>query len=83
MAKVTVYTTSYCPYCIRAKALLAQRGVKFEEIQISDEDAAAWDSLYAKSGMKTVPQIFADEKLVGGYTELATLDRQDQLKSLM
>lgn len=82
MAKVTVYTTTYCPYCVRAKSLLQSRGIPFEEVQLSEDDDKAWDDLYVRSKMKTVPQIFADNKILGGYTELAALDQKDQLAFL-
>jgi glutaredoxin 3 len=82
MAKITVYTTTYCPYCVRAKGLLQQRGIAFEEIQLSEDDDQAWDELAKRSNMQTVPQIFADGKIIGGYTELAALDQEDQLQSL-
>lgn len=80
--KITVYTTTYCPYCVRAKALLTQRGIAYEEIHLSEEDDKAWDDLYQRSKMQTVPQIFADGKILGGFTELAALDQKDQLVSL-
>jgi glutaredoxin 3 len=79
---VTVYTMDYCHYCERAKALLKQRGVPFEEVRVPEDDDAQWDSLYEKSGMRTMPQIFAHGKLVGGYAELAAQDTKDQLTSL-
>jgi glutaredoxin 3 len=82
MSKITVYTTTYCPYCVKAKALLQTRGIPYEEIQLSEEDDKAWDDLYKRSKMQTVPQIFADGKIIGGYTELAALDQKDQLGSL-
>ncbi len=82
MAKVTVYTMDYCPYCERAKSLLQRKGISFEEIRLSEEDEASWDALEKRSGMKTMPQIFADERLIGGYTELAALDTRDGLQSL-
>jgi glutaredoxin 3 len=82
MAKVTVYTTTYCPYCIRAKSLLQSRGISFEEIHLEEDDDQAWDDLYERSKMKTVPQIFADGKILGGYTELAALDKRDRLAFL-
>jgi glutaredoxin 3 len=80
--KITVYTMDYCPYCERAKALLKQRQIPFEEIRVAEEDDAAWDALYQRSGMKTMPQIFADEKIIGGFSDLAALDSKDQLTSL-
>lgn len=80
--QVVVYTTEYCPYCTRAKELLKRRGVPFKEVQFSMDDDAQWDALYARSKMQTVPQIFNGERLIGGYTDLAKLDSQDQLESL-
>lgn len=79
---VTVYTMDYCPFCERAKALLKTRGIPFEEVRVADDDDATWDELYEKSGMRTMPQIWAHEKLVGGFTELAALDSRDHLESL-
>jgi glutaredoxin 3 len=80
--KVIVYTANPCPYCSQAKALLSRRGVAFEEKLISYDDEDAWDELEKRSGMKTMPQIFVDDRLVGGFTELAALDQKDQLGSL-
>jgi glutaredoxin 3 len=79
---VTVYTTEFCPYCVRAKELLRRRQVSFKEIMISMEDDDAWDALFKVSGMQTVPQIFHKDRLIGGYDALAALDRQDELNSL-
>ncbi len=81
-AGVIVYTMAYCPFCVRAKSLLTQRGVSFREILVPNEDEAEWDRLYKLSGMRTMPQVFNGDKLVGGYTELAELDEKDQLASL-
>jgi glutaredoxin 3 len=81
-AKVKLYTMDYCPYCERAKALLTKRAVAFEEVRVPDDDDAQWDALYLRSKMKTMPQIFNGEQLIGGYTELAALDSRDQLQSL-
>ncbi len=81
-----VYTGENCPYCVRAKALLKERGIAFEEVKLGWDDDAAWDELSKKSGLQTIPQIFIvaseGDKLIGGYTELAALDAQDQLASL-
>jgi glutaredoxin 3 len=82
MAKVIVYTMDYCPYCLRAKELLKQRGVPFQEKLLAMDDDASWDELEKKSGMKTMPQIFSGDQLIGGYRELAALDQKDQLASL-
>ncbi|NDD92176.1 glutaredoxin [bacterium] len=80
--KVVVYTMNYCPYCERAKALLQRKGIAFEEVRVPEEDDAAWEALEKRSGMKTMPQIFAGDALIGGYTELAALDAKDGLQSL-
>lgn len=80
--KVVVYTMDYCPFCERAKALLKQRNVPFEEKRVAEDDDAEWDRLFKVSGLKTMPQIFVGERLIGGFTDLAKLDSQDQLASL-
>ena len=81
--QVIIYTADPCPYCFRAKALLKQRGITFEEVLISWNDNEQWDALYERSGgMRTVPQIYVDGKILGGYVDLAALDREDQLKSI-
>ena len=80
--EVTLYTMEYCPYCVRAKALLTQRGVPFSEVLVPESDDEAWDNLYELSGLRTMPQIFKGDRLIGGYSDLAELDQRDQLKSL-
>ncbi len=80
--KVKVYTMQFCPYCLNAKKLLAHRGIPFTEILVPDDDDTQWAALYKISGMKTMPQIFYEDRLIGGYTELAALDHKDQLQSL-
>ncbi len=72
----------FCPFCERAKQLLKTRGIPFQEILVPEEDDEAWDALFQRSGMKTMPQIFAGDQLIGGYSDLAALDQQDQLRSL-
>jgi glutaredoxin 3 len=80
--KVTVYTTSYCPYCVRAKALLAGKGVAFEEVSVEGKDELrTW--LVAQSGQKTVPQIFAGERSLGGFSDIDALDRAGQLDPIL
>lgn len=82
MAKVVVYSKTYCPFCVRAKNLLEGKGVAFEEIMV-DSDPELFAELKKKSGMMTVPQIFIDDKLVGGFTELADLDQKGELDPLL
>ena len=80
--KVTVYTTSYCPYCARAKRLLQKKGVAFEEIDAEGDDKLrAW--LVEKSGQMTVPQIFVGERSLGGFSDIDALDRQGQLDPIL
>jgi glutaredoxin 3 len=82
MGSLTIYTMQQCPYCEAAKGLLKSRDIAFEEIKLSQSDDAAWESLYRRSRMKTVPQIFAGERLIGGFSDLAALDKEDGLRSL-
>lgn len=75
---VRLYTTSYCGYCFRAKRLLAERQISYQEIDVTnDEDARSW--LAEATGRFTVPQIFIGDEPIGGYTELAALDRRGEL----
>jgi len=83
MAAVRMYTTQVCPYCLRAKALLKQRGVEqIEEIRI-DIDPAARDAMMASTGRRTVPQIFIGTTHVGGCDDLIALDQQGGLQPLL
>lgn len=83
MAAVRMYTTQVCPYCLRAKALLKQRGVEqIEEIRI-DLDPAARDAMMAATGRRTVPQIFIGTTHVGGCDDLIALDQQGGLQPLL
>ena len=78
---VTMYTTTWCGYCIRAKALLDRRGLEYEEI-LMDDDPAFRQKLLEMTGRWTVPQIFIDDVPIGGYTELWSLDRDGKLDEL-
>ena len=82
MAKVTVYTMGFCPYCEQAKTLLKRRGVDYDEVRVPMDDDAQWNALYQRSKMRTMPQIFVGDRLVGGFNELAELDKSDSLASL-
>ena len=74
MAAVTMYTTRWCGYCVRAKALLDGKGVPYEEVSL-DEEPAFRERLFELTGGWTVPQILIDGEPIGGYTELWRLDR--------
>ncbi len=83
MQAVKMYTTEVCPFCIRAKALLKQRGVaQIEEIRI-DLDALARQVMMESTGRRTVPQIFIGDTHVGGCDELIALDRQGALVPML
>jgi glutaredoxin 3 len=78
MASVRVYSTRWCGYCVRAKALLESRGIEYEEISL-DNDPAFRRKLFDLTGGWTVPQILIDGRPIGGYTELWRLDRDGRL----
>jgi glutaredoxin 3 len=83
MAKVVIYTTPFCSYCLMAKRLLAKKGVAFEEIDVSG-DWEKREELVAKSGGRiTVPQIWIGETHVGGSDELHALERAGKLDALL
>ena len=82
MKKIIVYSMQNCPFCVKAKNLLTQRGVSYDVEMIDDWSDEQWDQFAKKSGMKTVPQIYVDGQLIGGYTQLAEVDAKDQLASL-
>jgi glutaredoxin 3 len=76
-----MYTTRWCGYCVRAKALLESRGIEFEEISL-DDDPAFRQTLNHLTGGWTVPQILIDGKPIGGYVELWRLDQDEGLEKL-
>ncbi len=82
MPKVEVYSKRVCPYCVSAKRLLGRKGVAFEEIDVEhDEEKRAW--LVGASGQRTVPQIFVDGRSLGGYDDIAALDREGKLDPIL
>ena len=83
MAQVLIYSTAVCPYCQRAEALLKARGVtEIEKIRI-DLDPSRRDEMIARTGRRTVPQIFVGSTHVGGFDDLAALDREGKLTPLL
>ena len=84
MAKVEIYTWRFCPFCIRAKQLLDRKGVAYTEYEI-DCDEAARETMVARGsdGRRSVPQIFIDDRHVGGCDDLHALDRRGQLDPLL
>ena len=83
MATVTMYCTAVCPYCVRAEMLLKQRGVtEIEKIRI-DLDPAQRSAMMERTGRRTVPQIYIGDTHVGGFDDLAALDREGGLEPLL
>jgi glutaredoxin 3 len=80
MAEVILYSTRFCPYCVRAKNLLERKGVPFSEVRI-DTDTTQRDIMIEKSGRRTVPQIFIGDFHVGGCDDLYALDARGELDS--
>jgi len=81
MARVEVYTTPMCPYCVAAKRLLKERGIPYAEFDVAQDDALRADVMQ-RSGRRTVPQIFIDGRSIGGFEELRGLDTAGELESL-
>ena len=83
MASITMYTTTWCPYCVRAKGLLARKGVtEIEEINIEAVDGAR-EEMVERSGRMTVPQIFIDDQHVGGCDDLFALEAHGGLDKML
>lgn len=82
MKTVTLYTTDTCPYCRNAKALLASRGIAAQEFNVQSEPGK-FQEMQSRSGRRSVPQIFIGDTHVGGCDELAKLDRQGGLLSML
>ncbi len=81
--RVTMYTTAYCGYCVRAERLLASRGVDDVFKVRVDENPAERVTMMQRTGRRTVPQIYIGEHHVGGYDDLAALDRAGRLSALL
>ncbi len=82
MAEVKIYSKNNCPYCERAKNLLKSKGVSYEEINLEGKQAEMQE-LVKKTGLRTVPQIFINGTLVGGFTDLAALDQTGKLDGML
>ena len=82
MADVKVYSTDHCGFCMAAKRLLKSLEIDFEEINLSS-DPQELRSLKERTGMMTVPQIFINDRFIGGYRELADLKEKGELEKLL
>lgn len=83
MAKIEIYTTAFCPYCDRARALLTRRGASFEEVDAPNGSQARKDAIARSGGRTTVPQIFINGQAIGGSDDLVALDRAGKLDALL
>jgi len=81
-AEVTLYTTRFCPYCIRARSLLDAKAVPYREIAV-DRDPDLRMEMMTRSGRRTVPQIWVGEQHIGGYDELRMLESQGRLDEIL
>lgn len=82
MSKVEIYTTDMCPYCVRAKQLLDRKQIPYTEIRV-DHDLLLRDKMVQLSGRRTVPQIFINEKPIGGCDDLYALEAKGELQQLI
>lgn len=82
MAKVVVYTKENCPYCRMAKQLLTAKKVAFEEVRV-DTDSQKLDEMIRLSNRRTVPQIFINDQSIGGFDDLAALEKSGKLNDLL
>lgn len=83
MAQVTIYTKAYCPYCVRAKALLSHKGVQFDEMKIDEQPELRPAMIERANGRTTVPQIFIGDTHVGGCDDLFALEAAGTLNSML
>lgn len=83
MARVEIYTTEYCGYCRRAKSLLDSKGVAYEEIRVDVSPERRVEMVERSGGGRTVPQIFIDDRGIGGSDDLFQLDREGQLDKML
>lgn len=81
-ARITMYATRFCPYCLRARTLFRHKQVEVEEIDVGG-DSALWLQMEDLSGRDTVPQIFIGDLHIGGYDDTAALDRAGKLDALL
>ena len=81
MAKITVYSTDPCSFCVRAKELLDKRGIAYEEVNLA-KDPAGREQLLSRTGMLSFPQIVIDDDLLGGFRELIMADQSGRLEAL-
>lgn len=79
MATIEIYSSTFCPYCIRAKSLFKKKGLDFVEYNVQSEPGKQDEMLSRSGGVRTVPQIFINDRHVGGCDELYALERKQEL----
>ena len=82
-ANVTIYTTTVCPYCVRAKQLLQRKDIEYVEVNLNTEPTEVREELMARNKQRTVPQIFINDEFIGGFDQLHALDRQGKLEQMI
>lgn len=83
MAKIEIYSTDYCPYCVKAKNLLDRKKVQYKEINVTNDDDARVALVKKANGLRTVPQIFINDNHIGGCDDLYALDQKGKLDPLL
>ncbi|HLD84766.1 MAG TPA: glutaredoxin 3 [Coxiellaceae bacterium] len=83
MAKIEIYSKKNCPFCDHAKSLFDKKGVKYTEIRVDQDSARLEEMLTRAAGRRTVPEIFIDNRLIGGFDDLAALDKAGKLDNLL
>ena len=83
LAKVVIYVTAYCPYCVHAKNLLDSKSVQYEVINVEHNNDLKIEMLKKSGGRKTVPQIFINDKHLGGYDDLKALNDKGELDKIL
>jgi glutaredoxin 3 len=81
-AKIEIYTWSNCPFCVRAKELFKRKGVAFTEIDLDGKDDEL-NALRTRTGYRTIPQIFINDQMMGGFNDIADLDSKGELDKLL
>lgn len=82
MASIEIYSTTVCPYCVRAKELLKRKGATFQETNVEDDEVRA-KMIERAGGKRTVPQIFINNQHIGGFDDLYALDKAGKLDALL
>ena len=83
MKKIEIYTTNYCPFCVKAKLLLKKKNIKFTEIDVSNDQELREKMTTMTNGARSVPQIFADNVYIGDCDKIYKLDQEKKLDKLL